>query len=61
MNELKITGYFHCKNCSALEQRQVLAVGFTKEGHVQVWCEACDKEVIYLRPPKPKPEPYGRS
>ena len=41
-SQCKIVSYFHCKRCLTERKRPDLAVGYTNDGRLQVWCEEHD-------------------
>jgi hypothetical protein len=46
-NDNQIVAFFHCGACVAAGRRQRLEAGWTPRG-LQVWCKACDNNVINI-------------
>jgi len=44
----QIKSYFHCRTCLSQDKGDLIAVGLTKCGDIQVWCDNCNQQVCYL-------------
>lgn len=42
-----IVQYFHCKTCLSKGDRDIIAVGWTRNG-LQVWCDNCETNIVAL-------------